>query len=78
MQLHEGAGLEKARLDRTRVPDASELLAEHCTVRADRGKRLFERVATRVDERTHHVGRVAYTLFVGERADGDGTRGHKA
>lgn len=78
VQLHEGAGLEKARLDRTRVPDASELLAEYRTVRADRGKRLFERVATRVDERTHHVGRVAHTLFVGERADGDGTRGYQS
>jgi hypothetical protein len=77
VELHVSPRPQEARLLGAGVPDAGELLAEHRPVGARRRQRLFDREAVRVDQRAHHVGRVAHALLVGEGRDRDRAGRHE-
>ena len=74
MQLEIGVRLEEAGRVRARVTDAFELGAEHRAVGPDGRERRLDRKSARMDQRAHHVGRVAHALLVGEGRDRDRPR----
>ena len=78
VQLDERVRRRARHGHRAGVADPFELVADSCTVDADRVECVLDPQPTDVDEAAHHVGREPGALLVGEEADGDRAAGFDA
>jgi hypothetical protein len=77
MQLDIGVGLQEPRLLGSGIADACQLRAKHGSVRPRGRQCRVDRQSACMDQRAHHIGRVAYALLVGEGNHCNWTRWRK-